>query len=168
MHDRDALRIRVRCGRLALLPLAALGTTAALAAAAIATGPAGAAATKTTTVTATETDFHIALSKKTFTAGRYTFLAKNRGQTTHALEITGPGLSHATTKNFGPGQSAKLTVTLKKGAYDVFCPVPGHKQLGMNVNISVGVTVPAAAGAGTAGTGTTPTTSSAGAGGAAF
>ena len=29
-------------------------------------------------------------------------------------------------------------MTLKKGAYDIDCPVPGHKALGMNVNITVG------------------------------
>ena len=57
---------------------------------------------------------------------------------THALEITGPGLKNPSTKNLSPGQSAKLTVTFKKGAYDIFCPVPGHKALGMNVNITVG------------------------------
>ena len=43
------------------------------------------------------------------------------------------------TKEISPGQSAKLTVTFKKGgAYDVYCPVPGHKMLGMNVNVKVG------------------------------
>ena len=31
-------------------------------------------------------------------------------------------------------------MTFKKGAYDVFCPVPGHKALGMNVNLKVGST----------------------------
>ena len=41
------------------------------------------------------------------------------------------------TKDIDPGQSATLAVTLKKGAYDIFCPIPGHKALGMNVNISV-------------------------------
>ena len=65
-------------------------------------------------------------------------MAQNKGQTTHALTITGPGLSKATSKNIQPGQSTKLTVTFKKGAYDIFCPVPGHKALGMNMNISVG------------------------------
>jgi hypothetical protein len=30
-----------------------------------------------------------------------------------------------------------LRVVLKAGKYDVFCPVPGHKMLGMNVNIVV-------------------------------
>ncbi|HEY1651093.1 MAG TPA: plastocyanin/azurin family copper-binding protein [Acidimicrobiales bacterium] len=157
--------IRSRTGRLVLLALTALAATGSIAVAAMTAGPAG-ASTKTTTVTATETDFHIALSKKTFSPGKYTFVAKNKGQTTHALQLTGPGLSSsATTKNISPGQSAKLTVTLKKGTYDVFCPVPGHKALGMNLNIKVGTSVTVGgAGAGT----TTSTNSSAGGGGAAF
>ena len=29
-------------------------------------------------------------------------------------------------------------MTFKKGAYDIYCPIPGHKALGMNVNIRVG------------------------------
>jgi uncharacterized cupredoxin-like copper-binding protein len=127
---------RFTAGRVALLPLAALAAAgAALGAAAV---PAGATGAQPTTVKATETDFHIALSKSTFAAGKYTFVAVNKGQVTHALEITGPGLKNATTKDITPGQSAKLTVTFKKGAYDVFCPIPGHKALGMNVDITVG------------------------------
>ncbi|HEX4128191.1 MAG TPA: cupredoxin domain-containing protein [Acidimicrobiales bacterium] len=109
----------------------------ALAAAGGATMAAPASASTVTTVKAVETDFHIALSKKSFTAGRYTFVAQNKGRTTHALMITGPGIKMAMTKDIAPGQSAKLTVTLKKGAYDIDCPVPGHKALGMNVNLSV-------------------------------
>ena len=62
----------------------------------------------------------------------------NKGQTTHALMISGPGIPMAMTKDLSPGQSAKLTVTFKKGAYDIDCPIPGHKALGMNVNITVG------------------------------
>ena len=158
MRVRAASSIRGRLGRLVLLPAAALAVTGALT---VTAGPAG-AGTKTTTVTAKETDFHIALSKKTFAPGRYTFVAKNKGQTTHALMITGPGLSKAMTKNISPGQSAKLTVTLKKGTYDVYCPVPGHKQLGMNLNIAVGGSAST-----TAATSTT-TTASAGTGGASF
>ncbi len=88
---------------------------------------------------AVETEFLIALSKKTYAPGRYTFVAENKGHVTHALEITGPGLGDAHTKNLEPGQTARLTVTFKQGTYDVFCPVPGHKMLGMNVNVSVGV-----------------------------
>jgi uncharacterized cupredoxin-like copper-binding protein len=131
------MNLRSKSAKLALIPLAplaALGTlgTVALTQAA----PAGAAST--TTVKAIETDFHIALSQKTFKAGTYTFVAVNKGKTTHALAITGPGLHNASTADIGPGQQVKLTVTLKSGSkYDIYCPVPGHKMLGMNMNVKV-------------------------------
>jgi uncharacterized cupredoxin-like copper-binding protein len=127
--------------RIAAVPLAALAAAsgATLAAGVLSAAPAS-AATKVTTVKAVETDFHIALSTSTFKAGKYTFVAQNKGQTTHALMISGPGITMAMTKHIQPGQSAKLTVTLKKGAYDIDCPIPGHKALGMNVNINVGGT----------------------------
>jgi uncharacterized cupredoxin-like copper-binding protein len=129
--------IRHRLGQMAIIPLAALAATGVWA---VGTGPAGAerASSRPMVVKATETDFHIALSKHSFSPSKYTFVAINKGAVTHALEITGPGLSQPKTNNIAPGQSAKLSVTLKKGAYDIFCPVPGHKALGMNVNIKVG------------------------------
>jgi uncharacterized cupredoxin-like copper-binding protein len=116
--------------------LAVLGGLVALGGA-----PTGAAvaSTKVTVVKATETDFHIALSKVTWKPGKYKFVATNKGVTTHTLQITGPGLgSNTRAQDISPGQSTTLTVTLKKGKYDLFCPSPGHKQLGMNVNITVG------------------------------
>jgi uncharacterized cupredoxin-like copper-binding protein len=130
------IQIRSRTRRVAVLTFAGLATIATSAGlGAVAAGPAGAS---TKTVKAVETDFHIALSAKTFKPGKYTFEAENKGQVTHALEITGPGLHNAMSKHIQPGQSTKLTVTFKKGAYDIFCPIPGHKMLGMNVNITVG------------------------------
>ena len=127
--------------RIAAVPLAALAAAsgATLAAGVLSVAPAS-AATKVTTVKAVETDFHIALSTDTFKVGKYTFVAQNKGQTTHTLMISGPGITMAMTKHIEPGQSAKLTVTLKKGAYDIDCPIPGHKALGMNVDINVGGT----------------------------
>jgi uncharacterized cupredoxin-like copper-binding protein len=124
------MNIRSTTAKIALIPLAALGALSL-------TGAAPAGASGTTTVKAVETDFHIALSKKSFSPGSYTFVAQNKGKTTHALEITGPGLKNAATTDITPGQSVKLTVTLKDGKYDIFCPVPGHKMLGMNVNVTV-------------------------------
>ena len=151
--------------RAASLPLAALALASGstVVATVLAAAPAS-ASTSTTTVKATETDFHIALSKTSFKTGKYVFDAVNKGQTTHALMITGPGIKMAMTKDIQPGQSATLAVTLKKGAYDVFCPIPGHKALGMNVNINVG----GAATTKSSGGGSTAGTSSAGGGGAAF
>jgi uncharacterized cupredoxin-like copper-binding protein len=151
--------------RVASLPLAALAAAsgATLAATVLSAAPAS-ASTGATSIKAVETDFHIALSKSSFKAGKYVFDAVNKGHTTHALMITGPGIKMAMTKDIQPGQSATLAVTLKKGAYDIDCPIPGHKALGMNVNITVG-------GGGTtksSGSGSSGGTSSAGGGGAAF
>jgi uncharacterized cupredoxin-like copper-binding protein len=129
--DTMTLPSRSAAAKIALIPLAAMGALAL-------TGAAPAGASSRTTVKAVETDFHIALSKKTFGPGSYTFVAINKGKTTHALEITGPGLHDAETADISPGQSVKLNVVFKGGAkYDVFCPVPGHKMLGMNVNLRV-------------------------------
>lgn len=91
-----------------------------------------------TKVTATLTDFHIALSPNTFGPGTYTFVATNSGQATHALAINGPGVSNQQTGDVSPGRSADLTVTLKAGSYDVYCPVDDHKSMGMDLTIKVG------------------------------
>jgi uncharacterized cupredoxin-like copper-binding protein len=153
------LRSRSTAAKIALIPLAALGALAL-------TGAAPAGASSGTTVKAVETEYHIALSKKTFGPGSYTFVAINKGKVTHALEITGPGLHDAETADLSPGQSAKLNVVFKSGAkYDVFCPVPGHKMLGMNLMLTIGGTstgsvAPAAT--------TPPTTANPPSGGAGF
>jgi uncharacterized cupredoxin-like copper-binding protein len=126
------MNLRSKAATIALIPVTALGVLTFTAA-----SPAG-ASSKATSVTATETDFHIKLSKTSFKAGSYIFRAENKGHTTHAFEITGPGLHNAKTKDLSPGQSATLKVTFKKGKYDVFCPIPGHKALGMNVNLVIG------------------------------
>jgi uncharacterized cupredoxin-like copper-binding protein len=132
------MTLRHSTATIALVPLAALAALAALGTLAWAgSTPAGASA-KVITVKAVETDFHIALSKSAFSAGKYTFVTKNNGHTVHALMITGPGIKMSMTPDIAPGKSAKLTVTLKKGKYDVYCPVPGHKALGMNLNLTVG------------------------------
>ncbi|MGH9056177.1 MAG: plastocyanin/azurin family copper-binding protein [Acidimicrobiales bacterium] len=95
-----------------------------------------------TDITVGETEYKLTMSSS-FTAGRYKFKAVDNGQIVHALQIVGPGVN-ATTRDLLPGESADLTVTLQPGKYDFFCPIPGHKQLGMNQE----VTVTAAGGAG--------------------
>jgi uncharacterized cupredoxin-like copper-binding protein len=155
--------IRNATARVVTLTLA--GLAAATVATTVLSAPPASAATGTTAVKAVETDFHIALNKTSFKAGKYVFDAVNKGHTTHALMISGPGITMAMTKDIQPGQSATLAVTLKKGAYDIDCPIPGHKALGMNVNITVGgatTTASKSSGSGTSGG------STAGSGGASF
>ncbi len=112
-----------------------------------------------TKVTASLTEFHIGLSQQSFAPGTYTFAVSNDGKATHALAVTGPGLSNAATASLSPGQKANLTVTFQAGSYDLFCPVDGHKQLGMNMNVTVAV-----GGGGGSGS-TSPSTGSGGGGG---
>ncbi|MEV7687377.1 copper-binding protein [Streptomyces bungoensis] len=91
-----------------------------------------------TRVTVTETEFALNLSRTSLTPGTYTFVSANHGKITHALSIDGPGVSDARTGNIRSGGQATLTVTLTKGTYDVYCPVDGHKQLGMDQHVKVG------------------------------
>jgi plastocyanin len=149
--DHAAPRAQRRRGRLApVYPAVAVAALAVLAAGCSSgsSGSSGAGSSSSsapaasggsgTKVTATETEFHIALSKTTFSPGTYTFTAVDKGKLQHNLVINGPGVSDEKTKGLlAPGQSGSVTVTLKAGTYDIFCGVPGHKAQGMNVNIKV-------------------------------
>ena len=106
-------------------------------------------------VTVQMTDFHLALSQQNFTPGIYTFVAVNSGQAVHAIEVDGPGVSDQQTDDVQPGQTARLTVTLQPGSYEMYCPVDGHKAKGMDTHFTVGgagdSTSPSEPGAGTGG-----------------
>lgn len=95
-----------------------------------------------TTVTVDLSEFKLTLSQTSFPAGTYTFVAKNVGKATHALSISGPGVNGQRTSTVQPGQSANLTVTLSGGSYELFCPVDGHKENGMDTTITVGAGAP--------------------------
>jgi uncharacterized cupredoxin-like copper-binding protein len=83
-------------------------------------------------------------------AGTVTFRVTNDGAIDHALEVEGNGVEEksATIK---PGESAELTVDLSKdGSYEIYCPVDGHRDSGMEGTVTVG-----AGGMGGGSTGTT-------------
>jgi uncharacterized cupredoxin-like copper-binding protein len=95
-------------------------------------------APKVNRVVVTETDFKLALSSTSFHAGYYTFSAKNVGHTKHALAIVGPGLANKpTSATLTPGQTSDLIVPLKKGGYELWCPIGNHKAMGMVARITV-------------------------------
>lgn len=113
-------------------------------------------------VTATETEYHIQLSQMTLQPGATTFVAVNKGKVGHSLEINGPGVSNQRIAGtIPPGSSKQLTVTLQQGSYEIFCPIDGHKGLGMDVNVTVGT---GSAGATTTNTGSGATTTKGGSG----
>ncbi len=92
------------------------------------------------TVVVTETDYKLAFSTTKLKPGTVTFVARNEGKVAHSLEVDGPGVSHRRIAGtIAPGGSRSLTVTLKKGTYEVYCPVDSHKSLGMDAHLRVGM-----------------------------
>ena len=84
--------------------------------------------------------------------GTVTFDVTNAGTIDHALEVEGNGVEQKTS-TISPGSSAKLTVDLSKaGSYEVYCPIDGHRSMGMEAKLVVG-----GASAGGGGTTTTET-----------
>ena len=65
--------------------------------------------------------------------GTVTFVFKNVGHVLHDFSIAGK-----TTPLTQPGDTAKLTVTLKKGSFPYLCTVPGHAAAGMKGTFTVG------------------------------
>lgn len=112
-----------------ILLLAAL----ALAGAAVAGVMAHASASKTT-IRVTEREFKIGLSATKAPAGPVRFEIKNTGRLAHALAISGAGVN-TRAKLIQPGKTAVLLVTIKRGAYSLWCPVPGHAAQGMKAKL---------------------------------
>jgi uncharacterized cupredoxin-like copper-binding protein len=68
--------------------------------------------------------------------GTYTFEATNNGQTEHALEIDGNGVEEET-ETLAPGAKGTITVELKMGEYEMYCPIDSHRDRGMDGSIDV-------------------------------
>ena len=97
----------------------------------------GSASSVVKTIEVKETEFKLDPAKITLNKpGTYTFKAVNSGSTTHALEIEGKGVEEET-EDIDPGQSAELKVSLKAGKYEIYCPVDGHKEQGMEGTVTV-------------------------------
>jgi uncharacterized cupredoxin-like copper-binding protein len=89
------------------------------------------------TIRIEETEFKLQPAEVTLDKpGTYVFKAVNSGNTIHALEVEGEGIEEET-EEIEPGQSAQLKVKLKAGTYELYCPVGGHKEEGMEGTLTV-------------------------------
>jgi uncharacterized cupredoxin-like copper-binding protein len=70
--------------------------------------------------------------------GTYVFEGVNKGTISHALAISGAGISQSSSP-VAPGQTTMLKVTLTKaGQYQIYCPIDGHKNMGMRGTVTLG------------------------------
>jgi uncharacterized cupredoxin-like copper-binding protein len=132
----------VLLGLFAVLALAACGSSSSE------SGTTGQAAAGQA-ISISETEFKLDPSSvQVDQAGTVTFRVTNNGTIDHALEVEGQGVEEET-ETIKPGESAELTVDLSKdGSYEIYCPIDGHRDSGMEGDVTVG----AAMGGGSTGT----------------
>src|SRR3989442_3184685 len=72
-------------------------------------------------VSAKLSEWKVELSASTVPAGTVTFTVTNAGSIPHAFEIEGDGIAKETDQ-IQPRSTATLTLTLKLGTYEGYCP----------------------------------------------
>jgi plastocyanin len=68
--------------------------------------------------------------------GKVTVVLDNPSDVPHAIEVEGKGVEEEG-KTVGKGGVSKVTVDLKPGEYEYYCPVGNHKQAGMEGALTV-------------------------------
>jgi plastocyanin len=68
--------------------------------------------------------------------GKVTIVMDNPSSVPHAVEVEGKGVEKET--KTVTGGTADVTVDLKAGKYEFYCPVDGHRQAGMEGTLTVG------------------------------
>jgi uncharacterized cupredoxin-like copper-binding protein len=83
----------------------------------------------------------LSFDHKTLTAkaGSVTLTLSNPGSngSPHAIAVEGQGVARSGS-TASPGGSSSVTLSLKPGTYTFYCPVPGHRQAGMEGTLTVG------------------------------
>ena len=90
------------------------------------------------TVSVTLSEWKIRTTRDTVPAGQVTFQINNTGAVSHSLHVVGDGIDKGTDV-IPSRQIATLTVTLKPGTYELFCPMSeeSHKKAGMTRQLVV-------------------------------
>src|SRR2546429_8961330 len=90
------------------------------------------------TVNVKLSEWNVVLSQASVAAGPVTFVITNAGSIPHGFEVEGQGIEKEI-ETIQPGASDTLTLTLKPGSYEVYCPVgsDSHKKLGMDTHLKV-------------------------------
>lgn len=83
-------------------------------------------------------DYSLSPSMFELASGASVICAVNDGATPHDLVVrTAAKMEIGRTPVLQPGQTARLSVTLTVGSYEVYCSVAGHEALGMKGPLTV-------------------------------
>lgn len=69
-------------------------------------------------------------------AGKVTITMNNESDLPHAIEVEGNGVEEEG-ETVEKGGKSVVTAELKPGEYEFYCPVPGHKEGGMEGTLTV-------------------------------
>ena len=76
------------------------------------------------------------VSKLKAKAGKITIIMTNPSPLQHNVAVEGKS-AEVKGKVVGKGGVSKVTLTLKKGTYEFYCTVPGHRAAGMKGKLTV-------------------------------
>ena len=78
-------------------------------------------------------------NKKTLRAkaGRVTIRMTNPSGVAHSIAVEGHGVDKDATSSVTNGKTASVSAKLKRGRYEFYCPVDGHKGAGMKGTLIV-------------------------------
>jgi len=83
-------------------------------------------------------EWKISLASDSVSAGPLTLQVHNAGTMAHAFEVEGNGMEKRTAP-IPRDSTIALTVDLKPGKYEIYCPLAGggHKKMGMETDLAV-------------------------------
>ncbi len=97
----------------------------------------GATTTSPTAVGVSEREWSVSLGRLKAPHGRIDLYVHNYGQDDHNVAVRRLGVQYGFTGRIASGGQKLLSLTLKPGTYNLFCSLPGHRQLGMLARLTV-------------------------------
>jgi uncharacterized cupredoxin-like copper-binding protein len=84
-----------------------------------------------------ETEYALNPTNATLQHGAVTIDVSNDGKIAHSLNVEGPNGDIELGKTLNAGDTGSFTANLPPGTYEWYCPIDGHKDLGMKGEITV-------------------------------